>query len=540
MGRVERDRTELQSVALVVHASAPLTKVRRLLQAAREESRVFVATNAELGARLRQVRQRSPTLALGALVEDRGQLALALAAGADEVAPYAAITGPAALEEFLERVRLRARQGSSGGTRAPHEQRERDGLSSLLASLAHEVNNPLTALQLTVEAFAGQMAPLAEAARTLRALACAGNGASPAEVQSLATQLASCRCETEGRELLVEMTDAARVVADVVRDVRVLSRLQRDEEEYRLVRVHDVVEQAIRLVGREIEGHGTIERDYRAEEALVSVPGVRLTQVLVNVLINASHAIAEHPGPLHRVRIATRSRGEQVFISVSDTGPGIAPGVLEYIFDPYFTTKGEHGTGLGLSIARQFMREIGGDLLVRSVYGSGATFELHLPVADSALLPASAAGAESLQAPLPARSARIVVADRDERVLRAVVRLLGRRYHLLLAREAEEAMRWLSQASAVSAIIADCSLVDRRGRPLVQWLRATHPELTQRTVLTAAKDEEPPLGAVPGLWLRKPLARVALENAVRSALRTEWEDACTESLPIESGIRQLR
>lgn len=537
---VEDGRFEVLPVALVVHSSAPLTELKRLLRGVVGEQRTFVAASATFAEQVRRARQQYPDFALGALVQGREQLWAALTAGADDVMLCSALTGAAALEEFVERVRLRAAERRVRDRPPPSEQREWEGMSSLLAGLAHEVNNPLTALQLTVEAFAAQMAPLAEAARTLRGLARAGEGASVNQVQWLAAQLASCHCETEGRELLAEMTDAARVVADVVRDVRVLSRLQRDDEEHRLVRVHDIIDQAVRLVGREIDKHGTIERDYRAEDALVSVPGARLTQVLVNVLINASHAIAEQPGPLHRVRIGTRLREGHVTISISDTGPGIAPGVLEYIFDPYFTTKGELGTGLGLSIARKIMREMGGELLVRSVYGDGATFELHVPVADSAVLRTTSSGSESLRAPLPARQASLLVADRDERVLKALVRLLGRRYHLMLARDAEEAMQWISQAPTVSAVIADCTLVDRRGQQLVHWLQLIHPKLAQRTIYIASNDEALPVRSSFGLQLRKPLAPAALDAALRTALQREFGNEGDDLVPIESTIRELR
>ena len=86
---------------------------------------------------------------------------------------------------------------------------------------------------------------------------------------------------------------------------------------------------------------------------------------------------------MHRVRISIRYDNEAIALSISDTGPGIAPDIVERIFDPFFSTKrGDRdtgGTGLGLSISRSILHDIGGDLIVESVHGAGATFIAVIP-----------------------------------------------------------------------------------------------------------------------------------------------------------------
>ena len=121
--------------------------------------------------------------------------------------------------------------------------------------------------------------------------------------------------------------------------------------------VEEIVDHALRLVGRELFHHALLERDYAPDLPKLVVPRNRVTQVMVNVLINAAHAIREVERPAHRMRIRARADDEFVAIGVSDTGPGIPPESLGRIFDPFFTTKRQElGTGLGLPISRSILR----------------------------------------------------------------------------------------------------------------------------------------------------------------------------------------
>ena len=101
----------------------------------------------------------------------------------------------------------------------------------------------------------------------------------------------------------------------------------------------------------------------------------KLRQVLVNLIVNA----VESCGAAGRVTVSIEaSSPASVNVIVSDTGPGVDPSANGRIFDPFFTTK-QHGTGLGLSISRAIARAHGGDLVLASGGGPGATFELRLP-----------------------------------------------------------------------------------------------------------------------------------------------------------------
>jgi signal transduction histidine kinase len=97
----------------------------------------------------------------------------------------------------------------------------------------------------------------------------------------------------------------------------------------------------------------------------------------MNLLINAAHAI-EVAGS---ITIRTGREGDQVWITIADTGHGIDPCHINRIFDPFFTTKPVGaGTGLGLSVSYGIIKKHGGTLEVASVVGKGTTFTIHLPI----------------------------------------------------------------------------------------------------------------------------------------------------------------
>jgi signal transduction histidine kinase len=101
--------------------------------------------------------------------------------------------------------------------------------------------------------------------------------------------------------------------------------------------------------------------------------------VFLNLLANAEQAVIDAGGD-RRITVRTRREGDLLVVAIGDSGRGIAPEHLPYIFNPFYTTKPRGiGTGLGLSISDGIIREHGGNLRVRSEPGQGALFEVLLP-----------------------------------------------------------------------------------------------------------------------------------------------------------------
>ena len=106
----------------------------------------------------------------------------------------------------------------------------------------------------------------------------------------------------------------------------------------------------------------------------------QLQQVFINLLNNAEQGLASREGE-RRITIRSRPVADDLHVTVTDTGPGIAPEHLPHIFNPFYTTKARGvGTGLGLSISFGIVRDHGGTLSVQSEPGRGATFEVLLPI----------------------------------------------------------------------------------------------------------------------------------------------------------------
>lgn len=149
----------------------------------------------------------------------------------------------------------------------------------------------------------------------------------------------------------------------------------------------------------------------------VSVDSMQLKQALLNLAINAGHAMPN--GGVLELSIEDGLDGHAALV-VRDTGIGMKEATLADIFKPFFTTKGEGGSGLGLSTVKAITEQHGGRLEVESEWGKGTTFRLVLPICSS--------GADTKSGPLPSeftlKGIHVLVVDDDQRVLSAVSRML--------------------------------------------------------------------------------------------------------------------
>lgn len=121
-----------------------------------------------------------------------------------------------------------------------------------------------------------------------------------------------------------------------------------------------------------------LETQVASDLPLIRADANQLSQVLMNLLLNAAEATPE-AGTI-RISASKLAFVESVEIRVNDTGAGIAPDVLAHVFEPFFTTKRGRGTGLGLSISHAYVRSHGGDMRVDSVVGRGTTVTFTLPL----------------------------------------------------------------------------------------------------------------------------------------------------------------
>ncbi|HVW28022.1 MAG TPA: ATP-binding protein [Polyangiaceae bacterium] len=457
-------------------------------QAVSGEIHVEIASGSIAHA-IETARARRGGAPLGFVALDEASALEALRVGADEAMAWPP-GGEQAIQGFLDRTLLRAKiRREQEVMRATVVHKEKlAALGTLVAGVAHEINNPLTVLQLTMEGCRALLYPSMKVTEELGKLVARGAGATPEQIARLNTLARTGAPNSEGSQLFEEMLIASKAIADIVRDLRIFARSDERSEGKQIVEVADLIDQVLRLVGREFPSQVIVERDYAPGLPKLVIPPGRLSQVLINILMNAAHAVREIERTAHRVRISTRTDDQHVAITVSDTGPGIAPETLDHIFDPFFTTKRVGtGTGLGLSISRSIMMDMGGDLIVTSVHGDGATFIALVPLPDETALRAAATAAVINRGSLSSRERpSVLFVDEDNQILRAYSRALGRDCNVLLAEDGQEAIELLSSGSSPDAIVTELSLPQIDGAALYSWLRRERPGLVSRTVFVTA------------------------------------------------------
>lgn len=455
-------------------------------------------------------RAADPSAPIAVIADDEPIALAALGSGADEACVVQQFNA-AALAALVDRAEMRARlRAENRRLQASFAHSEKlVALGTLVAGVGHEINNPLSAVMLSVEVAQRRVLPVLALATELgRAHR---NGEPTEALLARITKLTEPeRASRDALRVFEDIGSAAEAIASIVRDLRVFART--DQEELpEPIDVEQLVDHAIRLVGREILQRGVIERDYAPDLPKLLIPRNRVTQVLVNVMVNAAHAIREVERPVHHVKITARADEDFIAIAISDTGPGIAPESLSRIFDPFYTTKRQElGTGLGLAISRSILRRLGGDLLVESVYGDGATFICFLPRPSREPVRERTKSEKPRSDAAPARnSASILLVDDDERLLRSYSLLLNPDYRLITAQDGRDAIELLESGSKPDLAIIELDLPIPNGRVLIDWLRAQQPELAARTVIvTGAASKEAFAGfltAYQGVVLHKPV-----------------------------------
>ncbi len=472
---------------------------------------------------IRRTRSEHGGSPIGIVVADEAAALLALEAGADETITQERLDAQSAFA-FIDRVALRARlRREQEQMRAFYVHSEKlAALGTLVAGVAHEVNNPLTSLLLSVEGLKLRVNPVHGALQQLDELLRNKPLPTRDELVEVLRVGRTGAPVTETRELLSEIEASAQTIARVVRDLKLFSRPD-DDLAPEVIDLRALMDQVLRIVGRQVRAYGSLELDYETELPLIVAPAARLAQVFTNILLNAAHAISEVSRPSHRIRISTRSDEEAVAVCISDTGPGIPAEVVNRIFDPFFTTKRPGvGTGLGLSISRSILRRIGGDLLVESIHGDGATFIALIPRPSRRDLYQAYRRSSSLTPPTsrPQPNRRVLVVDADERVLRAFARTLDTHYDVLLARDAEEAIDLLLSGSHADVIVADVSLPEASGITLYGWLSKERAELCPFVIFVTAEEQSRPslIAEAAQPVLQKPVSRNDLLAAIERIL----------------------
>ncbi|HEY0022238.1 MAG TPA: response regulator [Longimicrobium sp.] len=323
------------------------------------------------------------------------------------------------------------------------------GIGTLVAGVAHELNNPLSA----VLGFAQML-------------------------------LLDARTESERDDLRTIIREAERM-ANIVSDLRAVARDTQEETGTREpIDLNDVVRHVLKtraysLTTRNVE----TSEDLADGLPIVSADRGQLEQVLLNLVVNAEQAMDESGGD-RRLAVRTRPAPMGVSVEIIDTGTGIPAHHLDRIFDPFFTTKAPgHGTGLGLSLVHSIVTEHGGEIRVDSEAGRGTTFRIDLPGSTAAPAPVPGPAPERTDE-LPGSPLRVLVVDDEDAVRRVLVRILRRRgHHADEAAEGGQALQVLeSDERGYDVIVSDLRMPGLDGEELLKRLQARGEGLERRVL----------------------------------------------------------
>jgi CheY-like chemotaxis protein/anti-sigma regulatory factor (Ser/Thr protein kinase) len=268
---------------------------------------------------------------------------------------------------------------------------------------------------------------------------------------------------------------AAERCARIVKTFLTMAR--RKPEAWTPVLINQIIQSALDVVGYGLRGADiAVDLDLAPDLPPVAGDADQLNLVLMNLIVNAQHALQTRPQP-RRLEIVTRPYHGMVQIEVADNGPGVPAEIAERIFDPFFTTKPQGvGTGIGLSVCQGIVAAHGGQIGVTSRPEGGALFTITLPGTTRERKPRP-----DEQAPAPI-AGRVLVVDDELEIAQMVSEVLNRDHHeVSVARSGRQALEHLA-AHPADLILSDLRMPDLDGPALHRELASSSPDLARRMV----------------------------------------------------------
>ncbi len=339
-------------------------------------------------------------------------------------------------------------------------------IGMLAAGVAHEINNPAAFVLANIEALTGHMRLIEDKLRDLP----------DADADAARAGLAGLLFEANA--ILQESKEGMARIQRIVRDLGSFSHA--DEDVNVPMSVNTAIESALTMLRNELKYRARVEQDLRARR-LVLGSAPRLGQVFLNLISNAVQALEEADVKRNLVRVRSFDEGDHVVVEVSDNGPGIAPAAAPRIFESFFTTKPRGmGTGLGLPISLGIVRSLGGEILVDSQPGQGATFRVRIPATSA--VPAARPSVPEVTPSRIFMRRRILAVDDEALLLKAYRRMLGEAHEMVTALGGHEALRLLDQDTRFDVVLCDLQMPEMSGMDLHALVAQRFPGLADRFV----------------------------------------------------------
>ena len=353
-------------------------------------------------------------------------------------------------------------------------------MGSLLAGVAHELNNPLSV------------------------------------VVGWALMLEAESNDEHNQHALEKLRSSAERCARIVKTFLAMAKQTKPKRE--VCNINDIVFLALDITGYLLRSTG-IQIVQNLDDSLPDIDADpdQLHQVFVNLLINAQQEMTTWSGE-RRIYIETRHDKikHKVTIRFQDTGPGIPENLRERIFDPFYTTK-PSGTGIGLSVSRGLVQSNNGEFILDTEKSTGAAFQLSFPIVNHTK-PSEENKAESAKLNQPNTSCTILVIDDEEDICEVISQILSTIGHkIIITTNANKALQIL-ETETIDIIISDVRMPGMNGPDMYGIIKTVAPQFSRRILFitgdTLSNDIEAFLRVNTCPYLEKPLHPEELINMV--------------------------
>ena len=328
-------------------------------------------------------------------------------------------------------------------------------------------------------------------------------------------------------ENLGEVLKAGDRAKDLVKQILTFSREVNQDQ--KPIQVKPIVTEALKLLRASIPTTIDIKENVQSNSLVIGDP-TQIHQILMNLCTNASHAIENDAGlltvslsdevldPEFVSKLADLKPGPYINLTVTDTGCGISPNVMEKIFDPFFTTKEKgQGTGMGLSVVHGIVRSHGGNIYVYSEPGKGSTFKVYLPAIRRRLKPK-----EMVERPVPTGTERILFIDDEPAIMKMGKQTLASLGYDVTSRTSSlEALELFKKKKGrFDLVITDMTMPHMTGEKLAEELMQLRPDIPVIlcTGFSARIDEQKALAIGIRAFISKPFIKREIAEAIRKVL----------------------
>ena len=327
---------------------------------------------------------------------------------------------------------------------------------------------------------------------------------------------------------LKEIFQAGDRARDLVRQILTFSRQK--QQEPIAFKIGAVVKEVLKLMRASLPATIEIRQNIEAKSDTVLADPTQVNQILMNICTNAAHALREEGGLLEvslvdehldseaANQFTDLAPGSYLRLTVSDTGHGIDPEIMDRIFEPYYTTKGVgEGTGMGLAVVHGIVKGYGGEITVESELGQGTTFHVLFPKIETEITTET-----EDQVQLPKGTESILFVDDEKAAVNAVKPMLEKLGYRVTARtssvETLEAFR--NNPDAFDMIITDMTMPNMTGAELakeIMKLRADIP-IILCTGFSEQIDEKKAMQMGIRAYVMKPIVMSAIAKTIREGL----------------------